>query len=227
MVEIFSQLIGLLSLGFVLGLQHALDADHVVAVTTQVSETKSLKKSSLLGALWGLGHTTTLLVTGALVLIFKWSIPDTLALSLEFLVGVLLVILGIDVLRKIRQSKAHIHTHEHEGRVVHDHLHSHKMQTSHNHTHRSFFIGLIHGLAGSAALMLLVLATVASIFEGLLFILFFGVGTILGMLVTSTIIAIPFKFAANINRLNKIIRTCVGVTSIILGFVVMYKTSFI
>jgi len=226
MVELFSQSMALFGLGLVLGLQHALDADHVVAVSTLVSETKSLKKSSLLGVFWGLGHTSTLFVTGVIVLAFKWSIPNQVSLSLEFLVGILLVLLGADVIRKILKERVHLHKHEHEDGIVHIHLHSHKTMASHHHTHKSFFIGIIHGLAGSAALVLLVLATVETMFQGILFLLFFGIGSIIGMLATSLIIALPFKFMSNINGFNKFLKAFVGLTSIVVGFVVMYKVGF-
>ena len=221
MFELYSQGFTLLGLGFVLGLPHALDADHIVAVSTQVSETKSLKSSSFLGMMWGMGHTTTLLMTGIVVLVFKWSIPDSLALSMEFLVGVLLVVLGVDVLRKILKNKIHVHLHKHEDGKVHSHVHAHKNQTAHNHSHKSFFIGMVHGLAGSAALGLLVLASVETVIEGVLFILCFGIGSILGMMVTTAAIALPFKFFENLNALNKMIHGFVGVASIVLGVAII------
>ena len=129
------QLATLIGLGFVLGLKHALDADHVVAISTIVSHTKNLKKSSLFGVIWGVGHATTLFLVGLAILIFKLAIPDKLALSFEFLVGIVLVILGIDVLRKIVKEKIHWHWHRH-GKVIHTHFHSHERLPSHNHIHQ-------------------------------------------------------------------------------------------
>lgn len=221
--------ITLLGFGFVLGLKHALDADHVVAVSTLVTQTKNLKKSSLFGAIWGLGHTTTLLLVGFLILTFKLSFPEKLTLLFEFLVGIVLVILGIGVLRKVIKSKIHFHGHKHGG-VVHIHFHSHKGSSSHsNHTHhykKSFVVGVVHGLAGSAALMLLVLTTVKSIFQGLLYIIIFDIGSILGMLAISTIIGLPFVLTKNFANTHNRIKIIAGVMSIVLGFTIMYEIGF-
>ncbi len=220
------QLITLLGLGFVLGLKHAFDADHIVAVSTIVSQTKSLKKSSLAGAIWGVGHTTTLFLVGLVILIFKLAIPDKLALSFQFTAGVVLVVLGVDVLRKVIKEKFHLHKHQHGDRV-HTHLHPHKESPLHDHTHKSFVVGTIHGLAGSAALMLLVLTAVKSIFQGLLYILIFGVGSIVGMLIVSGIIALPFLLSAKFDKINKIVKIFSGTISIVLGFTIMYEIGFV
>lgn len=216
------QLTILLGLGFILGLKHALDADHVVAVSTIVSQTKNLKKSSLAGAIWGMGHTATLFLVGLVILVFKLAIPDKLALSFEFIVGVVLVVLGVDVLRKVSKGKVHLHEHQH-GDSVHTHLHSHKESPSHNYIHKSFVVGTIHGLAGSAALMLLVLTTVNSIFQGLLYILIFGIGSIVGMLIVSGIIALPFLLSSKFDKINNIVKILAGTISIVLGFTIMYE----
>lgn len=216
------QLTILLGLGFILGLKHALDADHVVAVSTIVSQTKNLKKSSLAGAIWGVGHTATLFLVGLVILVFKLAIPDKLALSFEFIVGVVLVVLGVDVLRKVIKGKVHLHEHQH-GDSVHTHLHSHKESPSHNYIHKSFVVGTIHGLAGSAALMLLVLTTVNSIFQGLLYILIFGIGSIVGMLIVSGIIALPFLLSSKFDKINNIVKILAGTISIVLGFTIMYE----
>jgi len=220
------QLATLLGLGFVLGLKHALDADHVVAISTIVSHTKSLKKSSLFGAIWGVGHTTTLFLVGLAILIFKLTIPDKLALSFEFLVGIVLVVLGIDVLRKIIKEKTHWHRHQH-GKVRHTHFHSHEALSSHNHLHKSFIVGMVHGLAGSAALMLLVLTTVKSISQGLLYILVFGVGSILGMLLVSGVIGLSFLWTTRFDGLHNGVKVLTGSISIVLGFIIMYQIGFV
>lgn len=225
MIETF-KLITLFGLGFVLGLKHALDADHVVAVSTIVSQTKSLKKSLLAGAIWGVGHTITLLLVGLIILIFKLTIPDKLALSFELIVGVVLVVLGVDVLRKVIKEKVHLHEHQH-GSSVHTHLHPHKESWSHDHTHRSFVVGMIHGLAGSATLMLLVLTTVRSVFQGLLYILIFGIGSIIGMLIVSGIIGFPFLLLAKFGKINNSVKILAGTISIVLGFTIMYKIGFV
>ncbi len=209
-------LLTLLGLGFLLGIEHATDADHVAAVSTMTSESKNLKNSAMHGIYWGLGHTFTLLFVGLLLLLFKITIPQKLAASFEFLVGLMLVFLGINLFVKILKSRFHLHLHKH-GKIAHLHYHIHKSQHSHKHSKTSFFIGLVHGLAGSAALMLLVLATVKTIFSGLVYILVFGVGSILGMLLISISISIPILLAKNLSRIHFIIRSLASLVSIFIG----------
>ncbi|MBF0280234.1 MAG: sulfite exporter TauE/SafE family protein [SAR324 cluster bacterium] len=227
MFEIFSQLTTLLGLGFFLGLQHAFDPDHLVAVSTLVSKSKSLKKSSLLGLMWGLGHTTTLFAVGAVLLFFKWSIPNRWALSFEFIIGILLVFLGGNVLRRLHKEKVHLHKHVHEDGLEHIHLHSHQNATFHDHKHTSFLVGLLHGLAGSAALSLLALSTADSLVQGFSFILIFGLGSMVGMFASSTLIAIPFKLMGNFEVFSQGLKTFVGVSSVILGFFLMSKIGYL
>ncbi len=211
----------ILVLGFMLGLKHALDADHVVAVSAIVSENKNLKKSSLLGIFWGFGHTFTLLLVGLIVLIFKISIPQAVALSLEFLVGVVLVVLGLSVLQKVH---LHYHLHE-EGKHIHVHTHEH--ENSHSHEHKSFAVGMVHGLAGSGALMLLVLATIDTVAQGVFYILIFGFGSILGMLLISTAIGLPFAATANFENLNMKIRVIAGIISVLLGVAIIIEIGLV
>jgi sulfite exporter TauE/SafE len=218
--------------GLILGVRHALDADHVVAVSTIVSKNKNLFKSSLLGAAWGLGHTSTLLLVGLVVLIFKLSIPTKIALSMEFAVGIVLVILGLSVTKEFFLDKIHLHPHEHKS-SIHLHLHSHKARPNHSHEHqmkpehKTFIIGMIHGLAGSAALMLLVLTTVSTLYQGILYILIFGLGSILGMVVISTIISLPFTYTtAKFDELNYRLRLTAGFISILLGIAIIFKIGF-
>lgn len=219
-------LMTLLGLGFILGLKHALDVDHVVAVSTVVSQTNSLKQSSLFGAIWGVGHTSALLLVGLAILGFKLNIPYGLALSFEFLVGIALVVLGLGVLWTVIKAKVHLHKHKH-GEIIHTHFHSHKKTLLHSHLHKSFLAGMIHGLAGSAALMLLVLTTVSSIVQGLLYILVFGVGSILGMLMVSTVIGLPFMLTSKFDKIHATVKILSGAISIILGFTIMYEIGYV
>lgn len=219
-------LITLLGLGFALGLKHALDADHVVAVSTIVSQTKSLKKSSLFGAIWGAGHTTTLLIVGLILLGLKLTIPKWIALSFEFLVGIVLVLLGLNVIWKLISEKLHYHKHTHAS-VEHTHVHSHKTSSMHDHFHKSFAVGMVHGLAGSATLMLLVLGSVTSLVEGVLYILVFGIGSIFGMLVVSTIIGLPFMLTTRFEAVHNSVKIVAGSFSILLGFTIMYEIGYI
>lgn len=220
-----------LLIGLVFGLQHAVEADHLAAVTTIVSERKNLFASSLVGGLWGIGHTISLFVVGLLVIFLKISISESVEAKLEAVVGVMLVLLGLNALRKLFFSeKIHAHTHEHDGHK-HIHIHTHDEKTNekwhHNLSPRSVIIGMVHGLAGSAALMLLVIPTIKSSFLAILYILVFGVGSILGMMLMSFLIGLPFHFTADkLLNLNKIIRFCAGVFSFCLGTSIIYEKLF-
>lgn len=214
-------------LGFLLGLKHAVEVDHVVAVSTIVSQNKSLLKASLAGTFWGVGHTLTLLLVGIGVIAFRLTIPNRLAVSMEFLVGVVLVGLGLFTIRDFFKRRVHVHTHDHQNES-HLHFHSHEFSALHLHEHRPnhrvkpLLVGMAHGLAGSAALMLLVLTTIRSPVQGLLYILVFGLGSIGGMLLLSAAISLPFVLSADrFRRFNETIKVLAGVTSIILGVFVM------
>ncbi len=211
----------ILAAGFVLGIQHAFDADHVVAVSNIVSEHKNLIKSSILGAMWGFGHTFTLLLAGLLLMVLKLSIPKKAALSMELLVGVMLIILGALTLINAAKSRLHAHPHAHDGKK-HEHLHE---KDSHRHQQkRSFLVGMVHGLAGSAALMLLVLGTVKSAAEGLLYIAIFGIGSVLGMMLITTLIGLPFVItAAKFTTLNALVRVMAGLIGVSLGIFIIYE----
>jgi ABC-type nickel/cobalt efflux system permease component RcnA len=228
--------LSVLGLGFILGLKHALDADHLVAVTTIVSEKRGLLGSAAVGAVWGLGHTAALLVVGVLVILLQAQIPGAVALALEFCVAIMLVALGANVLVKLRRSKRlHLHAHQHGGHYhAHPHLHEHAEQEE-PHTHhglrigaKPFFIGLVHGMAGSAALMLLVLATIPSSLIGLIYIAIFGIGSVGGMLIMSAAISLPFALTATrFIRLNTAVRVVAAAFSIGFGFFMMYEIGFV
>jgi len=194
----------ILGLGFLLGLRHALEPDHVVAVSTIISRNNSIARSSLAGTLWGLGHTASLLICGGVVLALRLSVPDRVVASAESAVAVMLVLLGVNGLWQwAKASKLQIHVHTHDGRR-HIHFHMHRTASTAVHTHhhvfkfgvRSFLIGMVHGLAGSGALMVLVAAAVPSFLTGLIYILLFGLGSIGGMLLLSSLISIPFVVSA-------------------------------
>lgn len=217
-----------LLIGFVLGLQHATEADHLAAVSTIVSEKKNLWTASIVGGLWGVGHTVSLFAVGVLVIFLKLQISETAEARLEALVGGMLVLLGLNALRKLfTAEKIHVHTHEH-GERAHIHIHTHGEdvpETSHHRfSPRSVFVGMIHGLAGSAALMLLVVPTIPSPSVAMAYILIFGIGSIGGMMVMSFLIGLPFHFTANrFWLLNKAIRLCAGIFSLGLGATIVYE----
>ena len=217
-----------LAIGFALGLQHATEADHLAAVSTIVSEKKNIFTASIVGGLWGIGHTISLFAVGVLVIFLKLQISESLEAKLEGCVGVMLVVLGLNALRKLFQaSKVHVHTHEHGGHT-HTHIHAHGSKTAEESHHRlsprSVLIGMVHGLAGSAALMLLVVPTISSPSIALLYILIFGVGSIGGMMAMSFLIGLPFHFTAGrFDVLNKGIRLVAGIFSFGLGASIIYE----
>ncbi len=201
-------------------MQHSLDADHVAAVSTIVSKNRSLKTSALVGAVWGLGHTSVLLLVGLVVMILKLSIPGELSQGLEILVGLMLLFLGSALLKNVFTGKLHIHKHKH-GHVEHIHLHSHKVLPNHAHLHRPFLIGAVHGLAGSAGILLLIMASIPSLFQGLLFTLTFGMGSVLGMVVCGAVISLPFRFTQKFSRLNRYLMFLAAMITIAVGIQVL------
>jgi len=226
MISMEPSLYAAFGLGLILGIQHALDPDHLIAVSTIVSEHKSFKWASLIGAFWGLGHTTTLFVVGLLVIGLRITISPQVAAVLEFLVAIMLVLLGLNVLwRAFGVERIHLHTHAHNPET-HTHFHVHESSPEeHTHPHpfksmrRPFVVGLVHGLAGSAALMLLVLTAIPSALAGLAYILIFGIGSVGGMLLLSGMIGLPFILSAQrFTVLNRWMRVLAGVASIAFGF---------
>ncbi|MBI2845213.1 MAG: urease accessory protein UreH [Chloroflexi bacterium] len=237
------QLITTLILGFTLGLKHALDPDHVVAVSTIVASERSLLRSAAVGLSWGLGHTLTLLVVGLAVLFLQVSIPEGIATLMELAVGVMLVVLGWQSLRAYRKRRLHAHPHQHPGAEAHFHLHPQQAsEAEHTHAHpspesrsfwagffhdfrlrpKSLLVGMIHGLAGSAALLLLVLTTARSAVQGLAYILLFGLGSIGGMLMVSSLMGLPLAISAErFSWLNEKVGLAAGVVSIGLGAVLI------
>ena len=217
-----------LAFGFVLGLQHATEADHLAAVSTIVSEKKNLLTASFVGGLWGIGHTISLFVVGTLVIFLKLELSETTQARLEACVGLMLVLLGLNVLRKlIRGEKIHMHVHEHDGHR-HTHVHTHEgepVEASHHRlSPRSVVVGMIHGLAGSGAFMLFVLPSIPSTALALAYIIIFGIGSIGGMMAMSFLIGLPFYFTAGrFDTLNRGIRLIAGVFSLGLGFSIIYE----
>lgn len=221
-------------LGLILGLKHATDADHVVAVTTMVSEFKNPLRSLWVGASWGLGHTTPLLILGIIILLFKEAVLDqyeSVAPILEFGVAIMLVFLGLQVFWNLRKGKLHTHHHDHDdGPHLHIHgTHSPEEAPEIEKPHgkfsigkpffrmKSFTIGIIHGLAGSAAVMLVLLPTIESFVAGLSYIILFGVGTIASMSVITIIISVPFAMSGNNMKLNNAVNSIAGLVSILFG----------
>jgi ABC-type nickel/cobalt efflux system permease component RcnA len=189
-----------LFLGCVLGVAHACDPDHLVAVGTLTAESRNARQASVLGMVWGIGHTIALALMGSLVLNMKWTVPEQFSIVMEAIVGLIIVILGVNLLwRSFQRLTIHTHQHSHDG-TTHAHVHLHGPDTMTHHHHvvgskiKTLGVGLVHGLAGSAALSLAVMSTMPSKMVGIIYIVMFGIGSIGGMLVMSTLLSLPFLY---------------------------------
>lgn len=228
-------MISALSLGFLIGLQHAFEADHVAAVASIAAGSRKLSSAVRHGAVWGLGHTITLLLLGGLVVYLGRAIPETWAQGLELVVGVMLLVLGVTLLRRLWRERVHFHVHRHADGVVHLHAHKHAPEEArhnprhHEHAHpkglplRSLAVGMVHGLAGSAALVLLALGSVESVPMALVYILLFGLGSIVGMAVLSAIMAVPLSYTARVfTWTNRALQVAVGAVTLLVGGSIVY-----
>jgi ABC-type nickel/cobalt efflux system permease component RcnA len=223
-----------LGLGFALGLKHAIEADHLAAVSAIVSERRSVLDAARVGALWGLGHTTSLLFAGLLVIVLGIAIPEPVAEVLELCIAVMIITLGTRLLYLMlrKSARVHVHAHSHKGRRhLHFHYHGnddgHPPVQTHEGSHsclsrwRTFLVGVLHGLAGSAALTLLVLTEVirnGSPVLGLSYLLIFGIGSICGMLMMSSLIGLPFALSSSApNRLSGVLQFSAATSSVVFG----------
>ena len=236
------------SLLFFLGMRHATDSDHVIAVSAIVSEDRNVLRSALVGGLWGAGHTASLVIVGVLVLVFRVAIPRPVANWLEFGVALMIIALGVLAVARAlrRRSDVHLHRHKHDGQS-HVHVHFHEHGTEHSkikgsesthssHSHaiarvgfKPLLVGAMHGLAGSAALTLLVLTQIQSVWLGSLYLALFGVGSTLGMLLMSGLIGLPFALSAR-RRLSSShygLQTVAGALSIAFGVWYAYETAVV
>jgi hypothetical protein len=250
----------ILTIGFLLGMRHATDPDHVIAVSTIVSRERSVVKAGWIGVLWGCGHTLTILAVGTGIILFGLAIPTRVGLTMEFSVGLMLILLGVlnltGAMQWITQKFSpahprvdgeHAHLHQHSEQV-HLHWHSHGVGGEHHadaltpparvrasfarlgvfHTFRPLFVGLVHGLAGSAAVALLVLSTIREPRWAVLYLLIFGVGTIAGMMLITAAIALPFSFAGyKFAWLNRGLITASGLVSLGFGLFICYHIGLV
>lgn len=219
----------LLGVGFLLGVRHALDADHLAAVSTVLAERPSIRASGAVGLWWGIGHTLTLMLVGAIVLAWGLRIPERFEIIAESGVGILLVVLGGMLAFRLYRERWHAHDHQHDGER-HVHFHSHHRHEDHRHRHwmadsiRPLCIGMAHGLAGSAALMLVVLSTTAELGRGLLAIGVFGVGSIVGMIVIGATLSLPLVCSLTLSRRLFVgLQGCASVTSVCMGLWMLAK----
>lgn len=246
---------GIALLGLILGMRHATDADHVIAVTAIVSGERRVSAAARIGIAWGLGHSVTVFLVGGAIIIFKLTIPPRLGMAMEFAVAIVLIGLGISVLARSspRIAKmlhlksnaddwlAHTHAHEHDG-TMHTHPHAHAQGEEHSHqSHlmpasrfargsraRAFSVGLVHGLAGSAAIALLVLSAIPNPIWGLAYLAIFGFGTILGMMLITMAIGVPVSLtAARLGSLNHALLVGAGLLSLGFGLFLAYQIGFV
>ncbi|MBI4019752.1 MAG: urease accessory protein UreH [Candidatus Aenigmarchaeota archaeon] len=213
----------ILAFGFLLGIRHAFDADHIAAVATIATGGSGFRKQSLIGASWGLGHTIALMAVGMGIIFLGLSIPAGVAAFFEFLVGIVLIALGLPAVTAFLRSRSHSHLHSH-GKARHAHMHSHEGTQAHTHHHKSILVGMLHGLAGSAALMLLVLATIRPPFEAFIYIMVFGAGSVIGMFFVTTALGAAIS-AASSRAENMVVRIrfLAGSVSILVGFILIFE----
>jgi ABC-type nickel/cobalt efflux system permease component RcnA len=251
-------LLSIIALGFFLGMRHATDPDHVIAVTTIVSRQRSVKQGALIGVLWGLGHTLTIFVVGAVIILFSVVIPPRVGLTMELSVGLMLILLGIlnltgilrwvtDTFTPAQQAGVHSHPHAH-GDYVHVHPHGHSPE-AHPHAEsqtpqgwldqtfgklgvyqilRPLVVGIVHGLAGSAAVALLVLTTIRDPRWAIAYLLVFGIGTIAGMMLITAAISMPFTYTSTrLAGVNRWLSVASGLISLGFGLFIAYRIGFV
>jgi len=256
-----TNLLAVIGVGFLLGVRHATDPDHVIAVSTIVSRQRNIRHAGLVGALWGIGHTITIFLVGVAIILFNLAIPTRLGLAMELAVGLMLILLGVLNLTGVTQwithrftpghhhaerEIVHSHVHEHQG-VIHEHVHGHGPEI---HIHldqkprgpfqialqrlglyqflRPLAVGLVHGLAGSAAVALLVLTAIRDPRWAIVYLLVFGLGTIAGMMLITMIIGAPFAYTSRrFAPFNRGLRLASGFVSIAFGLFITFQIGFV
>jgi high-affinity nickel permease len=248
--------LSILAVGFFLGMRHATDPDHVIAVTTIVSTQRNKARAALIGAFWGVGHTVTIFVVGAAIILFNLVIPVRVGLSMELSVAVMLIILGLLNLTgfvrsmpagSIEPGESVVHSHPHtHGDYIHDHSHTHNPEGhSHDYTPllwmdrvfgragvyqylRPLVVGIVHGLAGSAAVALLVLTTIRNVHWAIAYLLIFGVGTIAGMMLITMSLASAFTMVGRgRQKFSRRLAFTSGLLSLGFGLFVAYQICFV
>ncbi|HKC10397.1 MAG TPA: high-affinity nickel-transport family protein [Methylomirabilota bacterium] len=232
-------------LGFFLGIRHATDPDHVIAVGTIVSRERRVQTAALIGVLWGIGHTVTILIAGGAIILFEVVIPARIGLTVELSVALMLILLGGTTVMGVLRPRGHPHVH---GDYVHAHPHGHE-RTDHGHGEqetpvarldrrfgrlglyqamRPLLVGVVHGLAGSAAVALLMVATIHDAALSLAYLLVFGLGTIAGMLLITMAIALPFAYTARrLLGVNRSLALGAGLLSVGFGLFLAYQIGFV
>ena len=251
-------LLTIIGVGFVLGVRHATDPDHVIAVTTIVSRQQSVRHAGVIGVLWGLGHTITIVLVGTGIIVFNLTIPPRIGLAMELAVGLMLILLGVLNLTGVTRWITERFTPEHGASIVHTHVHQHGGE-AHVHTHshdpdahlgldekprgpmqqllervglyqllRPLAVGIVHGLAGSAAVALLVLTTIREPRWAIAYLLVFGLGTIAGMMVITMMMGVPFAYTGKrFANFNRGLGVASGVISVLFGLFITFQIGFV
>lgn len=254
------RLLAIVAVGFFLGMRHATDPDHVIAVSTIVSREGSVKRASLIGAAWGVGHTVTIVLVGSTMVVFRATLPPRLGLAMELAVGLMLIFLGLRNLgglfswseehirlgatQRIGQQRGHYHSH---GDYVHAHLHTDEPAHPHDPGRtpvavldrcfqqsdayrwlRPLIVGVIHGLAGSAAIALLVLSTISNVGWAVAYLAVFGIGTILGMTLITVMMGSTFAYGQKrFTRMGQPFGWTAGLISVAFGLFIAYRIGFV
>ncbi len=237
-------MLGILGLGFLIGMQHALEADHVAAVSSIAARRSGMRDIVKHGVTWGVGHTLTLFLFAGAALALGATISAGVERWLEGAVGIMLILLGVYVIWRMLRDRVHFHVHRHDDGVRHIHAHSHRGETGphspvkHAHVHRhaaknpggiawrSLFVGLIHGMAGSAALLVLVVSSVESPWIGVGYVALFGAGSIVGMGCLSVAIAVPLVWSARaMTWSNHILQGAIGCVTILVGSMTLLESA--
>jgi high-affinity nickel permease len=238
-------LLAVVLLGFFLGMRHATDPDHVIAVTTIVSRERNMLYATLIGVFWGLGHTVTIFLVGSAIILLKLTIPPRIGLIMELLVGLMLISLGIlnlsgfgeKAIEWVKTRFGHdLHSHRKAERLEPDSQHSHGdigwvpqwKRLGRFHILRPLIVGVVHGLAGSAAVGLLVLTAISRPLWAAGYLLVFGLGTIVGMMLVTTAIALPFTYTLkHFARVNQGLAVASGVLSLSFGLFLCYQVGIV
>ena len=225
--------------GLLLGMKHAMEADHLAALATLATRTKSTQRMLMLGMVWGVGHSLVLLLFGGIVLMLGNVISQPLAQALEFGAGAMLFLLGCNVVRRYVREKMdgnlprpgsgavdlHFHARAHASHVAHTRARQQLAPTT-AFPLAALGVGMMHGMAGSSAMIVLSMGTVPSVGLGLLYIFVFGVGSILGMAALTLAIVVPARYCTTVMAwLQGRLTLLVGATSIVLGVMIMLETS--
>lgn len=226
---------GFLLLGLLVGFIHAFEADHMAAILTLSNNNK--KRLFLRGAAWGLGHTTTLLILSVAIIVFSVVLTSEAAAALEFAVGVMLIFLGLQVIYRFRKDRLHFHVHQHAGSTPHMHVHSHATdvadhsQSTHEHKHASrpplkaFAVGLVHGAAGSAGVIVLAVSKTGDPWVAVGYVALIGLGSALGMAILSVIVGWPIINAPKIAKgLHTVVQVSIAAIAIAIGTGILLET---